>query len=129
VHESGLNALTLRPLTLVCPLPQSLGHAADVTKNCRRKFLVQRSCEPVHGALVASPYYSFAFWIAALRRRFDHGYCRSHRLRPHLAVRSYDRRIMLAYLVLALLAIAALHFAFNGPGFAEADFATAMVLP
>jgi hypothetical protein len=50
-------------------------------------------------------------------------------LRPHLAVRSYDRRIMLAYLVLALLAIAALHFAFNGPGFAEADLATATVLP
>jgi hypothetical protein len=50
-------------------------------------------------------------------------------LRPYLAVRSYDRRLMLAYLVLALLAIAALYFAFNGPGFAEADLATAAVLP
>ena len=48
--------------------------------------------------------------------------------RSHLAVRSYDRWILLGYVAFAILAITAIYFA-SGPGVTEADLASAIALP
>jgi hypothetical protein len=50
-------------------------------------------------------------------------------LRSHLAVRDYDGLIKLAYVVFAIIAIAALYFASSGPGVSEAELAIATILP
>jgi hypothetical protein len=47
----------------------------------------------------------------------------------HLAIRSYDRRILLGYVAFAILAIAAIYFASGGPGVHEADLVSSMPLP
>ena len=47
----------------------------------------------------------------------------------HLAIRSYDRRILLGYVAFAILAIAAIYFASGGPGVTEADLVSAIALP
>ena len=49
--------------------------------------------------------------------------------RSHLAVRSYDRWILLGYVAFAILAIIAIYFASGGPGVTEADLVSAMALP
>jgi hypothetical protein len=49
--------------------------------------------------------------------------------RSHLADRSNDRWILLGYLALAILAIAAIYFASVQPGFTEADLVSAIALP
>jgi hypothetical protein len=49
--------------------------------------------------------------------------------RSHLAVRSNDRWILLGYLALAILAIAAIYFASTQPGFTEADLVRTIALP
>ena len=49
--------------------------------------------------------------------------------RSHLAVRSYDRWILLGYVAFAILAITAIYFASGGPGVTEADLASALALP
>ena len=49
--------------------------------------------------------------------------------RSHLAVRSNDRWILLGYVALAILAIAAIYFASTQPGFTEADPVSAIALP
>jgi len=50
-------------------------------------------------------------------------------LQSHLAIRSYDRWILLGYVAFATLAITALYFASGGPGVTEADLLSAMALP
>ena len=47
----------------------------------------------------------------------------------HLAIRSYDRWIMLGYVAFAILAISAIYFASGGPGVTEADLVSAIALP
>ena len=47
----------------------------------------------------------------------------------HLAIRSYDRWILLGYVAFAILAISAIYFASGGPGVTEADLASAIALP
>jgi len=49
--------------------------------------------------------------------------------RSHLAVRSYDRWILLGYVAFAILAIIAIHCASGGPGVTEADLVSAIALP
>ena len=49
--------------------------------------------------------------------------------RSHLAVRSYDRWILLGYVAFAILAIIAIYFASGGPGVTEADLVSAIALP
>jgi hypothetical protein len=49
--------------------------------------------------------------------------------RSHLAVRNYNSLIMLGYVALAIVAIAALYFASSGPGITTAELAIATVLP
>jgi len=48
-------------------------------------------------------------------------------IRTHLA--NYNSFIILGYVGLAIVAIAALYFASNGPGFTEAALAISTVLP
>ena len=50
-------------------------------------------------------------------------------IRSHLAVRGYDRRIMLGYVVFAIVALAAVYFASGGPGITESQLAIATVFP
>ena len=50
-------------------------------------------------------------------------------LQSHLAIRSYDRWILLGYVAFAILAIIAIYFASGGPGVTEADLLSAMALP
>jgi hypothetical protein len=50
-------------------------------------------------------------------------------IRSHSTVHSYDARIVFAYVVLAIVAIAAIYFAAGGPGTSEAEIASAAVLP
>ena len=50
-------------------------------------------------------------------------------LQSHLAIRSYDRWILLGYVAFAILAIAAIYFASGRPGITEADLVSAMALP
>ena len=50
-------------------------------------------------------------------------------IRSHLAVRNYDGLIMLAYVGLAIVAIAVVYMASSGPGVIEAELAIASVLP
>ena len=45
------------------------------------------------------------------------------------AVRKYDSLIMLGYAAFAIVGIATLYFASNGPGVTEAELAIATVLP
>jgi hypothetical protein len=47
----------------------------------------------------------------------------------HLAIRSYDRWILLGYVAFAILAIAAIYFASGRPGVTEADLVSAIALP
>ena len=47
----------------------------------------------------------------------------------HLAIRSYDRWIVLGYVAFAILAISAIYFASGGPGVTEADLVSAIALP
>jgi hypothetical protein len=49
--------------------------------------------------------------------------------RSHLAVRSYDRWILLGYVAFTILAIIAIYFASGRPGVTEADLVNAMALP
>ena len=49
--------------------------------------------------------------------------------RSHLAVRSYDRWILLGYVAFAILAIIAIYFASGGPGVTDADLVSAIALP
>ena len=49
--------------------------------------------------------------------------------RSHLAVRSYDRWILLGYVAFTILAIIAIYFASGRPGVAEADLVSAIALP
>ena len=49
--------------------------------------------------------------------------------RSHLAVRSYDRWILLGYVAFTILAIIAIYFASGRPGVTEADLLSAMALP
>jgi hypothetical protein len=50
-------------------------------------------------------------------------------IRSHLAIRNYDRLIMLGYGAITIVAIAALYIASSGPGVTEAELAAATVLP
>jgi len=50
-------------------------------------------------------------------------------IRSHSTARSHDDWIMPGYVVLALVALAAIYFAAGGPGASEADIASAVVLP
>jgi hypothetical protein len=50
-------------------------------------------------------------------------------VRSGSAVRKYDSLIMLGYVAFAIVGIAALYFASNGPGVTEAELAIATVLP
>jgi hypothetical protein len=50
-------------------------------------------------------------------------------LQSHLAIRSFDRGILLGYVAFAILAITAIYFASGGPGVTEADLVSAMALP
>ena len=47
----------------------------------------------------------------------------------HLAIRSYDRWILLGYVAFAILAIVAIYFASTQPGFTEADLLRTVALP
>jgi hypothetical protein len=47
----------------------------------------------------------------------------------HLAARNYDGLIKLAYVVFAIVAIALLYFASNGPGVSDAGLAIATAWP
>ena len=44
-------------------------------------------------------------------------------------VAKYDRRIMVGYALLALIAVAAAYVASGGPGFSETGFAVTAALP
>ena len=48
-------------------------------------------------------------------------------IRSHLA--NYNSFIILGYAALAIVAVAALYFAYIGPGFTEAELAISTVLP
>ena len=50
-------------------------------------------------------------------------------LQSHLAIRSYDRWILLGYVAFAILAIVAIYFASTQPGFTEADLVRTIALP
>jgi len=50
-------------------------------------------------------------------------------IRSRLAVRNFDGLIMLGYVAFAIVAIAVLYIASNGPGVTEAELAIATVLP
>jgi hypothetical protein len=50
-------------------------------------------------------------------------------VRSHLAVRNYDRLIVLGYVAIAIVAIAVLYIASSGPGITEAELAVATVSP
>lgn len=46
-----------------------------------------------------------------------------------LAVRDYDRLIMLAYIAFAIFALALLYISSNGAGFSDAELSVAAALP
>ena len=46
-----------------------------------------------------------------------------------LAIRHYDVRIILSVTILSRIFLIAVYLAWSGPGFSEADLATAMALP
>ena len=50
-------------------------------------------------------------------------------IRSYLAVRNFDRLIMLGYVAFAIVAVAVLYFASSRPGVTEAELAIATVLP
>jgi hypothetical protein len=50
-------------------------------------------------------------------------------IRSYLVVRNSNSLITLGYVAFAIVAVAALCFASSGPGFTEAELATATVLP
>jgi hypothetical protein len=50
-------------------------------------------------------------------------------VRSHLAVRNYDRLIVLGYVAIAIVAIAVLYIASSGPGITEVELAVATVSP
>jgi hypothetical protein len=50
-------------------------------------------------------------------------------IQSHLAVVDYDRRIMLGYVVFAIVALVAVYFASGGPGVTETELSIATVLP
>jgi hypothetical protein len=50
-------------------------------------------------------------------------------IQSQLAVRNYNSLIMLGYVALAIVAIAALYFASSGPGITDTELAIATVLP
>ena len=50
-------------------------------------------------------------------------------IQSHLAARDYDRRIMLGYVIFAIVALAAVYFASGGPWFPESQLAMATVFP
>jgi hypothetical protein len=49
--------------------------------------------------------------------------------RSQPAVSGYDRRIVLAYTALAIVALAAVYFASGGPGLTKSELAIATILP
>jgi hypothetical protein len=50
-------------------------------------------------------------------------------IRSHLAIRNYDRLIMLGYVAITIVAIAVLCIGSSGPGVTEAELAAATALP
>jgi hypothetical protein len=50
-------------------------------------------------------------------------------IQSHLAAVDYDRRIMLGYVVFAIVALVAVYFASGGPGVTETELSIATILP
>jgi hypothetical protein len=50
-------------------------------------------------------------------------------IRSRLAVHNHDGLVTLGYVILAIVAIAAIYFASVQPGFTEADLVSAIALP
>ena len=50
-------------------------------------------------------------------------------IQSHLAVGDYDRRIILGYVVIAIVALIAVYFASGGSGVTETELSIATVLP
>ena len=56
---------------------------------------------------------------------FGHGYCTHH----PVFVRSYDGLIVLGYIAVAVVMLAAIYFASGGPSFAEVDLSAMAMMP
>lgn len=100
-----------------------------IKSQAKSQFFAQVACELFHSSVVASAVVLLRALIAFFAGVLIMEITEHTAIRSPLAVRHYDGLIMLGYVVIAIVAIAALYIASSGPGFTAAELAIATALP